>query len=154
MPSVRRGDTVSDFHLPDENGNERSLFAFLDDGPVVLFFYPMALTPGCTAECSRFRDLFDEFARLGAQRVGISHDPVDKQRKFVDKNEFDFPLLSDADGAVASAFGVRRLGGVLPNKRWTFVVGADRRIIDVIKSETHMDRHADLALKALESERA
>ena len=154
MPSVRPGDTVSDFHLPDENGKERSLFAFLEGGPVVLFFYPMALTPGCTAECSHFRDLSDEFGRLGAQRVGISHDPVDKQRKFVDKNGFDFPLLSDEDGVVASAFGVRRVIGLLPNKRWTFVIGADRRIVDVIKSETHMERHADLALKALESERA
>ena len=146
---MRVGESVADFRLKDENSDERSLYELLEKGPVVLFFYPMAMTPGCTAECRHFRDLGGEFDRFGAQRVGISRDAVDKQRKFVEANAFDFPLLSDPDGSVARAFGVRRAIGRVPNKRWTFVIGKDRRVIDVIKSETNMDRHADFAIRAL-----
>ena len=146
---MRAGETVADFRLKDDNGEERTLYEFLEERPVVLFFYPMAMTPGCTAECRHFRDLGTEFDRLGAQRVGISRDSVDKQHEFVKANSFDFPLLSDPDGVVAQSFGVRRAIGFLPNKRWTFVIGKDRRVIAVIKSETHMDRHAELALEAL-----
>ena len=66
-----------------------------------------------------------EFSALGAQRVGISADKVDKQKRFSDKHEFDFPLLSDPDKSVAKAYGVRRGPGLIPNKRTTFVIGAD-----------------------------
>ena len=69
----------------------------------MLYFYPAAMTPGCTAESCHFRDLSAEFAALGAQRVGISADAVDKQKQFSDKYSFDFPLLSDPDGQVARA---------------------------------------------------
>lgn len=74
---------------------------------MVLYFYPAAMTPGCTAESCHFRDLKAEFAEAGAQRVGVSADDVDKQRQFSDKHGFDFPLLSDADRSVAEAYGVR-----------------------------------------------
>ncbi len=81
---------------------------------MVLYFYPMALTRGCTAESCHFRDLAAEFAALGAQRVGISADKVEKQKRFSDKHQFDFPLLSDPDKSVAKAYGVRRGPGRSP----------------------------------------
>ena len=78
------GDLAPDFELPDENGAVRRLSDFLEDGPVVLFFYPAAMTPGCTAESCHFRDLQAEFDEVGAQRVGISADQVEKQKRFSD----------------------------------------------------------------------
>jgi thioredoxin-dependent peroxiredoxin len=150
---MRSGDTVADFELPDQTGTPRKLSTLLADGPVVLFFYPAAMTPGCTKEACHFRDLAQEFADAGASRVGISVDPVEKQAKFADTQRFDYPLLSDVDGAVAAQFGVKRglLGKLIPVKRTTFVIDTDRKVLEVISSEISMDTHADKALATLKS---
>jgi peroxiredoxin Q/BCP len=150
---MRKGDLVPDFELPDQDGVSRRLSDLLTDGPVVLFFYPAAMTAGCTKEACHFRDLAAEFAAAGAQRVGISRDGVERQKQFAGKHGFDYPLLADTDGAVAGLFGVQRAGlarrlGV-PVKRETFVIGKDSRVVAVISSELNMDRHADEALRAL-----
>ncbi|MFV8052156.1 peroxiredoxin [Mycobacterium sp. 48b] len=151
MTSLKTGDTVAEFELPDQTGTIRSLTSLLADGPVVLFFYPAAMTPGCTKEACHFRDLAAEFAAAGAGRVGISTDPVTKQAKFADIQNFDYPLLSDADGKVAAQFGVKRglLGKLMPVKRTTFVIDTDRTVLGVISSEISMDTHADKALELL-----
>ncbi|MGB3485003.1 MAG: peroxiredoxin [Mycobacterium sp.] len=148
---MKRGDVIDDFVLPDQTGAERRLSDLLAQGPVVLFFYPAAMTPGCTKEACHFRDLAGEFAAVGAQRVGISTDSVGKQARFAEQQHFDYPLLSDEDGAVATSFGVKRglLGKFMPVKRTTFVIDTDRRILDVIASEISMDTHADKALEVL-----
>ena len=148
---MKRGDRVVEFELPDQTGAERSLASLLADGPIVLFFYPAAMSPGCTKEACHFRDLAGEFAAVGASRVGISTDPVEKQAKFSDTQRFDYPLLSDADGTVAAAFGVKRglLGKLMPVKRTTFVIDTDRTVLDVIASEFSMDTHANKALEVL-----
>ncbi|MBP2474025.1 peroxiredoxin Q/BCP [Crossiella equi] len=147
---MKVGDLVEDFELPDQDGKPRTLSGLLADGPVVLFFYPAAMTGGCTMESCHFRDLAAEFAEVGAQRVGISADTVEKQRQFSDINSFDYPLLSDVDKKVANQFGVaRKLIPMIAVKRHTFVIGTDRRVIAVIKSELKMNVHADEALKAL-----
>jgi thioredoxin-dependent peroxiredoxin len=149
---MKTGDIVADFELPDQTGTPRKLSALLSDGPVVLFFYPAAMTTGCTKEACHFRDLASEFATLGASRVGISVDPVQKQAKFAETQNFDYPLLSDTDGKVAAQFGVKRglLGKLkIPVKRTTFVIDTDRRVLDVISSEINMDTHADKALETL-----
>jgi peroxiredoxin Q/BCP len=143
------GDVVPDFTLPDETGTERSLTDLLAAGPVTLFFYPGAMTYGCTKESCHFRDLKKEFEEAGGQRVGISADTVEKQKQFSDKYSFDFPLLSDPDRTVAEIFGVKRGGGLVPVKRNTFVIDTDRKVIGVIKSEISMQKHADRALDVL-----
>lgn len=145
---------VADFSLPDETGAMRSLTEFLASGPVVLFFYPAAMTAGCTKESCHFRDLASEFADLGAQPVGISGDAVDKQREFSDKHSFGFPLLSDSERVVAGQLGVSRgLFGLSPVKRTTFVIGTDRKILARIVSEFRMNSHADEALAVLRRHR-
>lgn len=148
---IKRGDRVPEFELPDQSGTVRSLTSLLAEGPIVLFFYPAAMTPGCTKEACHFRDLAGEFAEVGASRVGISTDAVEKQARFADSQRFDYPLLSDRDGAVAATFGVKRglLGKLLPVKRTTFVIGTDRTVLEVISSELNMDTHADKALEVL-----
>ena len=146
---MQTGDVVADFELPDETGTKRRLSELLQGGPVVLFFYPAAMTTGCTRESCHFRDLKAEFAAVGGQRIGISADSVDKQRQFSEKHSFDFPLLSDPDRVVATQFGVKRGLSILPNKRSTFVIDTDRRLLAVISSEINMNTHADRALEVL-----
>ncbi|MDZ4235990.1 MAG: peroxiredoxin [Dietzia sp.] len=151
MTQVKPGDQVTDFELPDQTGTKRTLSGLLADGPIVLFFYPAAMTPGCTKEACHFRDLAGDFAAVGARRVGISADSVDKQAKFADQQKFDYPLLSDTEGVVATQFGVKRglLGKLMPVKRTTFVIDTDRTVLEVIASEFSMDTHADKALEVL-----
>ncbi len=148
---MKPGDLAPDFTLPDQDGTGRRLSELLENGPVVLFFYPAAMTSGCTAQSCHFRDLAAEFAEAGAQRVGISPDDVAKQKQFARLHGFDYPLLSDVEGEVAEQFGVRRRFGPLPVKRHTFVIGTDRRVVEVVKSEFSMTAHADKALAALRS---
>jgi thioredoxin-dependent peroxiredoxin len=152
------GDEIPDFELADQDGTPRRLSTLLADGPVVLFFYPAAMTAGCTVEACHFRDLETEFKESGAQRVGISGDTVEKQKKFAVRHTFDYPLLSDRDGTVAEIFGVRRNGIIgklgMPVKRATFVIGTDRRLVAEIRSEVDMHVHADKALAALAGEQS
>ncbi|MGC9377795.1 peroxiredoxin [Streptomyces sp. MH13] len=147
------GDTVEDFVLPDETGAPRRLSELLAEGPVVLFFYPAALTPGCTAEACHFRDLAAEFAAAGARPVGVSGDPVERQQEFAGRHTLGMPLLSDSDGAVRELFGVKRGFGPLPTRRVTFVIGQDRTLLEVVRSELRMNTHADRALSALRAHR-
>ncbi|WP_067655895.1 peroxiredoxin [Nocardia harenae] len=148
---MQTGQLAPQFELPDQSGTPRSLDALLADGPLVLFFYPAANTPVCTAEACHFRDLAGEFAALGASCAGISTDSVDVQSGFAGKQNLGYPLLSDADGAVAKEFGVKRglLGKLAPVKRQTFVIDTDRTVLTVIASELRAAVHADDALQFL-----
>ncbi|MBO3733742.1 peroxiredoxin [Glycomyces niveus] len=145
------GDTAPAFTLDDETGRPRSLEELLEAGPVVLFFYPQAMTAGCTAEACHFRDLAADFKAVGATPVGISHDSVDRQAAFAAKHSFGYPLLSDPEGKVAEAFDVRRKLGIVATKRKTFVIGEDRTILGAFKSELNMNAHADKALELLKA---
>ncbi len=147
------GDVAPDFELATDDGSTLKLADELAKGPVVLFFYPKAHPAVGTTESCHFRDLASEFAAAGARRLGISADPVDRQRKFSEKHGFDYPLLSDSDRAVAREFGVKR-PRPLPSNRATFVIDTDRRVLAVITSETNMDKHADEALAVLRARTA
>lgn len=149
---MKQGDTAPDFTLADDQGEARALQDYLAAGPVVLFFFPIASSSGCTVEACHFRDLAQDFAAAGAQRIGISPDDVQAQHKFVSGENLDFPLLADVDGEVSERFGVKR-GGLLakmgPVKRKTFVIGTDRTILAVIGGEMKFRNHADEALSVL-----
>lgn len=153
---MNTGDQVSDFELKDETGAPRKLSTLLADGPVVLFFYPIASSGGCTQEACHFRDLAAEFAAVGATPVGISGDGVTAQSTFAQAHSLGYPLLSDEGKKVAKEMGAKRwwLPGGLATKRMTFVIGQDRRIIEVVASETKFDMHADEALAALKKHKA
>ena len=144
-------EQVPNFSLPDQHGKLRSLAELTAEGPVVLFFYPVASSAGCTKEACHFRDLATEFAAAGAMIVGISKDSPARQLEFATGNNLNYPLLSDAEGEVADLFGVRRrlLARTLPSKRATFIVDRERVLRFNVSSETNMDVHADQALAAL-----
>jgi peroxiredoxin Q/BCP len=148
---MKAGERAPQFELPDQTGTTRSLDDLLAGGPVVLFFYPAANTPLCTKEACHFRDLAADFAAVGATRVGISADSVDTQAGFADKQGFDYPLLSDPEGIVATQFGVKRglLAKIMPVKRTTFVIDTDRTVVKVISDELRGHVHGDDALDFL-----
>lgn len=144
------GDVAPDFELLDQHGDPRRLSTLLaEGGPVVLFFYPAAMSPGCTTESCHFRDLAKEFAAVGAQRIGISRDRVDVQQQFAGRHNLDYPLLADTEGLVATQYGVKRKLGPLAVKRHTFVINVDQRVLGVVRSELRMAAHADRALGIL-----
>jgi peroxiredoxin Q/BCP len=151
---MQKGDTVPDFELPDQTGTKHKLSELLSDGPVVLFFYPAAMTYGCTKESCHFRDLDAEFKAVGARRVGISADTVEKQKQFDEKESLGFTLLSDPDRAVADLMGVKRSVSFLKVKRVTFVIDTDRTVLEVLHSEVSMSSHADKALEVLKARQA
>ncbi|WP_285724827.1 peroxiredoxin [Psychromicrobium xiongbiense] len=148
---MHKGDVAPDFELLDQSGTPVRLSTLLAEGPVVLFFYPLAMSGGCTAEVCHFGDLSVEFQALGAHRVGISRDSVERQAEFARKTGISYPLLSDPQETVIGEYGVKRrlLAKVLPVKRSTFVIGQNGTILDVISSETDMRTHADRALRVL-----
>ncbi|MDQ1023945.1 peroxiredoxin Q/BCP [Streptomyces umbrinus] len=146
---IEVGDTVEDFELLDETGTSRKLSELLGEGPVVLFFYPAAMTAGCTAEACHFRDLAAEFTAAGARPVGISGDTVERQQEFAGKHTLGFPLLSDPEGLIRERFGVKRGFSMAPTKRVTFVISEDRKVLEVVRSEFKMSAHANRALAAL-----
>ncbi|MEL7210458.1 MAG: peroxiredoxin [Actinomycetota bacterium] len=146
---LEAGQQAPEFEAKDQHGTTHTLSGLLEEGPVVLFFYPKAMTSGCTAESCHFRDLAAEFAEVGAQRIGISADSVDRQKQFDEKNDLGYPLLADEDKSIADAYGTKRWWMPGMNKRQTFVIGTDGMLKAVIASETNMETHADEALAAL-----
>lgn len=143
-----QAEPIPNFSATLDDGRTVDFYDLLADGPVVLFFYPKAFTPGCTAESCHFRDLAAEFAEIGAQRIGVSRDSVATQSRFRSQYDLDFPLIADADGSVAKIFGAKRVGP-LPSKRQTFVIGTDGTILGVVASELSMEVHASDALETL-----
>ncbi|NCQ31867.1 MAG: thioredoxin-dependent thiol peroxidase [Armatimonadetes bacterium] len=104
MARLKVGDSAPAFTLPDQEGNMVKLSDF-KGRKVLLYFYPKADTPGCTTQSCSVRDAAGELEQLGVARLGLSPDQPDRQRKFDDKYSLGFPLLSDADHAVAEAYG-------------------------------------------------
>ena len=105
MAKLAVGDKAPAFALEDQNGSTVRLSS-LKGQRVVVYFYPKADTPGCTQQSCNLRDAFPQLKKLKAAVVGISPDPVDKQKKFADKYKLKFPLLADTEHAVAEAWGV------------------------------------------------
>jgi thioredoxin-dependent peroxiredoxin len=141
------GDEAPDFTLPDADGNPVTLSA-LRGQQVVVYFYPAAMTPGCTKEACDFTASMPDFGKAGLTVLGISPDAPAKLQKFRDKEHIAFPLLSDPDRAVHTAYGAygekmnygKKTMGVI---RSTFVVGADGRIEKAyygVKATGHVDR--------------
>jgi len=142
------GDLAPDFTLPDADGNLVSLSALRSGGPVIIYFYPAAMTPGCTKQACDFRDSRSDLSGAGFTVVGISPDAPAKLAKFRDKEGLTFPLLSDPSREVLKAYGAfgqkmmygKTTVGVI---RSTFVVGADGKIEQAyygVKATGHVAR--------------
>ena len=130
------GDTAPDFTLPDADGKPVSLSS-LRGKQVIVYFYPAAMTPGCTTEACDFRDSLSSLAAAGATVVGISPDGPARLAKFRDRDHLTFPLVSDPDRSTLTAYGAygeKQMYGkpVVGVIRSTFVIGEDGRIEDAM----------------------
>lgn len=129
---LKAGDPAPEFTLPDADGKPVSLKDFRGRR-VIVYFYPAAMTAGCTKEACDFRDSLAQLNGAGLTVIGISPDPVAKLARFRDEQELTFPLLSDVDRVVLDeygAYGEKKLYGktVVGVIRSTFVIGADGRV--------------------------
>jgi peroxiredoxin Q/BCP len=152
-PMLSEGQKAPDFELPSSEGRRIGL-ASLRGKTIVLYFYPRDNTPGCTREACAFRDAWAAIRKKGAVVLGVSPDSLDAHAKFRDKFELNFPLLSDADKAVAKAYGAYGTKVLYGKKtvgmiRSTFVIdnaGVVRKVFPRVK----VDGHAEQVLKTLE----
>jgi peroxiredoxin Q/BCP len=144
MNTLKAGDKVPQFTAADQDGNSVSLSDY-KGRKLVVFFYPKANTPGCTAEACNLRDHYRELQDAGYALLGVSADSQKKQANFRDKYEFPFPLLADEDRSVIEAFGVwgpkkfmgREYDGI---HRKTFIIdgsGTVERVIDKVNTKDH-----------------
>ena len=144
MKTLQAGDQVPEFSVVDDRGNTQSLSAYKGQ-KLVVFFYPKANTPGCTAEACDLRDHYKELQNAGYALLGVSADSQKKQRNFSEKYSFPFPLLADEDKQVIEAFGVwgpkkfmgREYDGI---HRITFLIdenGLVERVIEKVKTKEH-----------------
>ena len=147
MALVKIGNKAPAFTLKNQEGEKVRLSDFVGKKNVVIYFYPKAMTPGCTVQACGIRDSKAEFAKLKTVVFGISPDPVSRLEKFRDKQDLNFDLLSDEDHAIAEKYGVwdlkkfmgREFMGVL---RKTFIVGKDgklKHVFDKVNTKTHHD---------------
>jgi peroxiredoxin Q/BCP len=141
------GDKAPDFTLPCSDGGPVTLsdLTKVKGHTVVVFFYPKDDTPGCTAEACGFRDLYEEFARAGAEVVGISADSAVSHQRFAGKYKLPMKLLTDVDGSVRQAYGVRATLGLFPG-RATFVVDRDGVVRHAFASQLRVVSHVQQAL--------
>ena len=144
MKTLQVGDQVPEFSVVDDRGNIQNLSAYKGQ-KLVVFFYPKANTPGCTAEACDLRDHYKELQDAGYALLGVSADSQKKQRNFSEKYSFPFPLLADEDKQVIEAFGVwgpkkfmgREYDGI---HRMTFLIdenGVVERVIEKVKTKAH-----------------
>lgn len=142
---LRVGDRAPQVEARDTQGNVFRLADRLGQKNVVLFFYPKAFTPGCTAEVCSFRDAYEDFVRADTEIVGVSTDSLDMQERFSGAHRLPFPLLGDPDRRIAHAFDVmgllRSVLGV--TKRATFVIDKQGIIRGVFHHELAIQRHLD-----------
>jgi thioredoxin-dependent peroxiredoxin len=154
---ILEGKKAPAFNLPDQSGEKVSLRDLTARGNVVIYFYPKDMTPGCTTEACSFRDNIAEVKKLDAQIVGISADSPASHQKFIDKYSLNFPLLSDADKGVCTAYGVYKMKSLYGREymgieRTTVVIDRDgivRKIFPKVKVNGHTEEVIE-ALKELE----
>ncbi len=148
MP-LSAGNKAPDFSLPDQDGKIHALKDYAGK-VVLLYFYPKDDTPGCTVEACTIRDSWGKFKKAGVVVLGMSVDTVVKHKKFADKYELPFTLLADVEKEVVNAYGVwakkkfmgREYMGI---KRWSFLIGADGKILKIYEDVKPSD-HADEVL--------
>ena len=144
---MREGDTAPDFTSTTHDGTVVSLSALRGQW-VVLYFYPADNTPGCTAEACSFRDAYEDFTDAGAVVIGVSSNDAASHERFAGKHRLPFSLLSDSDGSLRSAYGVKRTFGLMPG-RVTYVIDPQGIVRKVFSSQLLATKHTSEALATI-----
>jgi peroxiredoxin Q/BCP len=148
MKALAIGDRAPDFKLPALRGGEVSLADFAGKKNVVLFFYPRDLSPGCTVEACTFRDAYEDFVAAGAEVIGISSDSLEEHARFASKHSLPMQLLTDADGKVRAAYGVRATLGFIPGRE-TFIIDKQGIVRHLFRSQMRVKQHVAESIEVL-----
>src|SRR5438874_10036948 len=137
---LKVGDQAPDFKMVGSDGKTYSLSELNKQGKaVVLAWFPRAMTPGCTKECTSFKTEGGKMRDYNVAYFTASNDPPEKNKEFADNLGVDYPILSDPDSSVAKKYGVLNTAGTAA-QRWTFYIGPDGKILSIdksVKTETH-----------------
>ena len=144
------GCIAPSFTLPSQSGRMVSLEEFLGEKPIVLFFYPKDDTPGCTREACAFRDNHEDFGKLDARVIGVSSDSVESHKRFAEKQDLYYFLLSDEYKKVRKHYGVPNTLGMFPG-RVTYVIDRKGIVRHVFSSQLGVERHVEEANKVLQA---
>ena len=145
---IKVGDKAPDFTLVSQNGENVSLSQFFGKKNIVLYFYPKDESRGCTRQACEFRDKYEVFSDLGAEVVGVSSDDVDSHKKFADKYNLPFILLSDNKNKVRKLYGVTSTFGVIPG-RVTYIIDKNGIVRHIFSSQFQPKKHIKESLEAL-----
>lgn len=145
---LKPGAKAPEFVLANDDGGETSLSDLLKDGPLILYFYPADFTPGCTREACSIRDIHNDIQAVGLTVAGVSPQDRDSHRKFRDKYDLPFTLLSDPDKDVIGMYDVDGMFGV-GVRRATFLISQDRKIQDAVLADVRISRHKEFIEKAV-----
>lgn len=149
MAFPKIGNKAPIFKLKNQKGELIALKDFAGKKNVVIYFYPKALTPGCTIQACGIRDTQKELADRDTVVFGISPDPTDKLQRFIDKHDLNFDLLSDEDHGIADKYGVWDLKKFMGKEfmgivRTTFVINKESRLVAIIDKFKTKDHHEEL----------
>lgn len=145
---LQAGAKAPEFVLADDRGGETTLSDLLQNGPLILYFYPADFTPGCTKEACSIRDIHDDIQSVGLQVAGISPQDIDSHKRFRDEHQLPFVLLSDPDKVAIRMYDVDGPFGV-GVRRATFLINQDRTIQDAILADVLIGRHKEFIEKAV-----
>lgn len=145
---LKAGSRAPEFILPDTDGIETSLSDLLQNGTLILYFYPADFTPGCTKEACSIRDIHNDIQSVGLQVVGISPQDEDSHRRFRDEHNLPFILLSDPGKVAIKMYEVDGPFGV-GVRRATFLINQDRTIRDAMLADVRIGRHKAFIEKAV-----
>ena len=145
---LKPGDVAPEFILPGEDGQEISLTKLLQEGALILYFYPADFTPGCTKEACAIRDIHDDILSVGLKVLGISPQDEDSHRRFKEEHNLPFTLVSDPDKIAVKmydadgplGFGVRRI---------TYLVNQGQKIQDAVQANLQIGQHTEFIRKAV-----
>ena len=151
MAALNIGDKIPEFSLPDQAGNIFDIKSILGSKNLVIYFYPKDDTTGCTKEACSFRDQYEDFKDIGAEVIGISSDSVKSHKRFAQKHNLSFILLSDRGGEVRKLFGVPTYLLGLVQGRVTYIADKKGKIVHIFNSQLQATKHIDESLKALKS---
>lgn len=142
------GSRAPEFVLPNDEGGESSLSDLLENGPLILYFYPADFTPGCTKEACSIRDIHNDIQSVGLQVAGISPQDEESHQRFREQHELPFLLLSDPEKVAIKMYDVDGPFGV-GVRRATFLISQDRKIQDAVMADVRIGRHQEFIEKAI-----